>query len=80
MEATVTRPAESQFLRRYGAWLALVLVILVAVVSGYITNPRITRAVLSATLRQSTPLVLGSEHSGFWPHRLLLPDRADDGR
>jgi general nucleoside transport system permease protein len=48
--------------------LVVVGVVAVAVIAGYLTDERITRAVLSSTLRQSTPLVLGAL-CGLWGER-----------
>jgi simple sugar transport system permease protein len=60
MEATIDRPANREFLRRYGVLLAVSALVLVAVLYGYIRAPQQTQAVLGATLRASTPLVLGA--------------------
>ena len=38
----------------------LTVAILIAILVSYAINPRVTTAVLSSTLRQSTPLVLGA--------------------
>jgi general nucleoside transport system permease protein len=48
--------------------LIVVGVVAVAVIAGYLNDERITRAVLSSTLRQSTPLVLGAL-CGLWGER-----------
>ncbi|HSM58733.1 MAG TPA: ABC transporter permease [Candidatus Sulfomarinibacteraceae bacterium] len=60
MEGTLTRPAGNQFVRRHAPALSLIVVVLAVIVYAYNSSPQVTRAVLSATLRQSTPLVLGA--------------------
>jgi simple sugar transport system permease protein len=45
---------------RWGGWIIFGLVALVAVIYSYINSPSITQAVLSSTVRQATPLVLGA--------------------
>lgn len=60
MEGTLTRPAANQFVRRHALTLSLIVVVLAAIVVAFNMSPRVTRAVLGATLRQSTPLVLGA--------------------
>jgi simple sugar transport system permease protein len=64
--ATVTTPYDSltgQILRRLSrslVWIVVGLAGLIAVVAGYIIDPRVTEAVLASAVRQSTPLVLGA--------------------
>lgn len=48
------------FLSRWGTMIGIAAVALIAVLWGYATNPRITEAVLSSMVRQSTPLILGA--------------------
>jgi simple sugar transport system permease protein len=60
MEGTLTRPAENQFLRRHAITITIAVAVIAAVVISYSMNPRVTTAVLSATIRQATPLVLGA--------------------
>ncbi|MCA9991609.1 MAG: ABC transporter permease [Anaerolineales bacterium] len=57
---TTTSPAGNTFLRRFGLLLGIGLAALVLVVWRYLVDPQPTTAVLAATLRQSTPLVLGA--------------------
>lgn len=45
---------------RWRAWLIVGAVLTIAILAGYTMNPIITVAVLSSTIRQSTPLVLGA--------------------
>jgi len=52
--------ALKHFLARWGTWLVIGILIVVAVTWGYITSPKVTVAVLASTLRQATPLVLGA--------------------
>jgi simple sugar transport system permease protein len=54
------REARYDYIRRYGGWWLALTALLVIIGWGYSANPRVTRALLSATLRQSTPLVLGA--------------------
>ena len=69
MEVAVEQPGRiNQYVRRYWLWLIVGAVIVVVISYGYTVNPRTTRAVLSATLRQSTPLVLGAL-CGLWGER-----------
>lgn len=68
MEVAVERARADQFVRRNWLSLALIGVIVLVIAAGYAQNPRITRAVLSATLRQSTPLALGAL-CGLWGER-----------
>lgn len=64
MEGTIVGVPEEtavrRFLRRYGAILALVLLVVVGSAISYSLIPQRTQAVLAATLRASTPLVLGA--------------------
>lgn len=48
------------WLTRWRAWLVAGAILALAIIGGYIANPIITVAVLSSTIRQSTPLVLGA--------------------
>jgi simple sugar transport system permease protein len=48
------------FLSRWGTLIGISTVALIAVLWGYATNPRVTEAILSSTIRQSTPLILGA--------------------
>lgn len=68
MEGTLARPVRSQFLRRYGAMLAISLIVLVVSIIAYVTSPQITSAVLGATVRASVPLALGAL-CGLWGER-----------
>jgi len=52
--------ALKHFLARWGTWLVIGILIVVAVTWGYITNPKVAVAVLASTVRQATPLVLGA--------------------
>jgi simple sugar transport system permease protein len=47
-------------LSRWTAWIIFGLAALIAVIAGYIIDPRVTAAVLASAVRQSTPLVLGA--------------------
>ncbi len=64
MEGTVPRSDAGfdvgAFLRRHGLILALLLLVVIASIVSYIISPRTTTAVLAATLRASTPLILGA--------------------
>src|SRR4030042_1437048 len=53
-------PPWRRFLIRYWPFLTLGLVILAIVIWRYIVDPNATGAVLNATVRHSTPLVLGA--------------------
>ena len=53
-------PKRALFLRRYGLLLGLLALILFITFWSFQVSPNATRAVLNATLRQSTPLVLGA--------------------
>jgi general nucleoside transport system permease protein len=68
VEAALLRRSEDSFWYRQRAMLIVVGVVAVAVIAGYLNDERITRAVLSSTLRQSTPLVLGAL-CGLWGER-----------
>jgi simple sugar transport system permease protein len=68
MEATVPATTQENFFSRHRLLVALLLVTGVIVAVAYSLEPRITRAVLSSTLRQSTPLVLGAL-CGLWGER-----------
>lgn len=62
MDSTMTQTTNGK------SWLASLrsvagvaaILIIIAVIYGYITNPSVTTAVLASSLRQSTPLVLGA--------------------
>jgi ABC-type uncharacterized transport system permease subunit len=58
---TMTRTKEKS---RWTSWRSVggvvVAAVAIAIVYGYTTNPDVTTAVLAASLRQSTPLVLGA--------------------
>lgn len=61
MDSTMTQTNGKDwlaYLRSVGGIVAVVIVI--AIIYGYATNPAVTTAVLASTLRQSTPLVLGA--------------------
>lgn len=45
---------------RWTVWIVFGLAALIAVIVGYIIDPRVTAAVLASAVRQSTPLVLGA--------------------
>lgn len=68
MEAALPRRLQDSFWYRQRTMLVVLGVVAVAVIAGYLTDERITRAVLSSTLRQSTPLVLGAL-CGLWGER-----------
>lgn len=51
---------EKPFVQRHAILLSILAAVLVLAIIGYIWNPQITMAVLNATLRQSTPLLLGA--------------------
>lgn len=57
---TTTTPAGNTFLRRFGLLLGIGLAAFVLVLWRYLVDPQPTTAVLAATLRQSTPLILGA--------------------
>lgn len=63
-----TPSATEQFLRRYGLRLALFALLLILIVWRFAIDERGTTSLLSATLRQSTPLVLGAL-CGLWGER-----------
>lgn len=64
--ATITTAQDSIFgqmlrsLSRFMVWIIFGLAALIAVIAGYIIDPRVTEAVLASAVRQSTPLVLGA--------------------
>lgn len=68
MEAVLPDRAQTNFFYRHRLIVILLAVIGIVITIGYINEPRITRAVLSSTLRQSTPLVLGAL-CGLWGER-----------
>jgi ABC-type uncharacterized transport system permease subunit len=53
-------PSWKYFTDRYGFVLGGALVVIVAILVFYFRDPQITEAVLAATVRHSTPLVLGA--------------------
>ncbi|MFN2196206.1 MAG: ABC transporter permease [Anaerolineales bacterium] len=58
--ATVSLPAWRRWLARYGALAGGGLLVAIGIIIAYVYNPIVTTAVLSSTVRQSTPLVLGA--------------------
>lgn len=58
--ATLSMPAWRRWLARYGWGLVGGLALLFVMILAYIAEPSQTTAVLSSTVRQSTPLVLGA--------------------
>jgi simple sugar transport system permease protein len=61
MDSIVTQTkGKSSLLSMRNIGIVLAVGVAVAIIYGYITNPNVTTAVLAATLRQSTPLVLGA--------------------
>ncbi|MCP4423995.1 MAG: ABC transporter permease [Chloroflexi bacterium] len=60
METTTSIPIWKQVWERLGVLGTIIIAVLVAIVISYIQDPKVTTAVLSSTLRQSTPLVLGA--------------------
>lgn len=61
MDSTMTQSnGKSSLLSMRNLGSVLAVGVAIAIVYGYITNPNVTTAVLAATLRQSTPLVLGA--------------------
>lgn len=68
MEITLPERLQDSFIYRHRLSLILFLVVGVVIVTGHVTDPRGTRAVLSSTLRQSTPLALGAL-CGLWGER-----------
>lgn len=53
-------PTWRYFIKRHGWLLGGALVVLIAVITFYVRDPRMTEAVLASAVRQSTPLVLGA--------------------
>ncbi len=51
---------EKPFVQRYAVLLGLLGFVAVAIAVGYVWDARVTTAVLNASLRQSTPLLLGA--------------------
>lgn len=47
-------------IRRWWITILITLLILAAIIYGYLTGPSVTTAVLASTIRHSTPLVLGA--------------------
>lgn len=68
MEVTLAQRVQDSFLYRRRMTVILLLVVAGVALYGHLTQPSITRAVLSSTLRQSTPLVLGAL-CGMWGER-----------
>jgi simple sugar transport system permease protein len=60
MESTTSVPIWKQIWDRLGVLGVVIIVVLVAVLLAFVRDQRVTTAVLSSTLRQSTPLVLGA--------------------
>jgi simple sugar transport system permease protein len=58
--ATVILPAWQRWLVRNGVGVGVSLLVLIGVVIAYLNNGVVTTAVLSSTVRQATPLVLGA--------------------
>lgn len=67
-EPTRTPSSTEQFLRRYGLRLAVFTLLLIIIVWRFAIDARGTTSLLSGTLRQSTPLVLGAL-CGLWGER-----------
>jgi simple sugar transport system permease protein len=53
-------PSWKYFLRRYGVFAGVGLLVVVTILVFYVRDPKITEAVLASAVRQSTPLVLGA--------------------
>jgi simple sugar transport system permease protein len=69
MELTAQRRVESSNWIIKNKWLVLIGAIIGgSILYAYLTNDRVTTAVLASTLRQSTPLVLGAL-CGLWGER-----------
>jgi general nucleoside transport system permease protein len=68
VEVTLPARVQDSFIYRHRLSLILLLVVAAIAIYGHLTQPAITRAVLSSTLRQSTPLVLGAL-CGLWGER-----------
>jgi general nucleoside transport system permease protein len=68
VEVTLPARVQDSFFYRHRLSLILLLVVAAIAIYGHLTQPAITRAVLSSTLRQSTPLVLGAL-CGLWGER-----------
>jgi ABC-type uncharacterized transport system permease subunit len=63
METTLdTRPPTSleRFVARWRTWIIIGIGVTALVIWSYVYNPVVTEAVLSSTVRQATPLVLGA--------------------
>ena len=61
--STMSAPATfawKRFLSRWGTPIVVGFIALIVISWGYATNPRVTEAILSSTIRQSTPLILGA--------------------
>ncbi len=60
MESTTSVPVWKQVWERLGVLGAVIIVVLAGILVFYVRDPQVTTAVLSSTLRQSTPLILGA--------------------
>lgn len=60
METTISVPVWKQVWDRLGVLGAVIAAVMVVIIISYTRNAQVTTAVLSSTLRQSTPLVLGA--------------------
>ncbi|WP_374687006.1 ABC transporter permease [Promineifilum sp.] len=61
MELTAQRQVESRnWLIEHKWWVLIAVIIVGSILYAYMTNDRVTTAVLASTLRQSTPLILGA--------------------
>lgn len=60
MDGTLARPVRRRFLRRNVLPIGIGALVVAVSLYYYSQSPAVTRAVLGATLRQSTPLVLGA--------------------
>ncbi|MCB9423215.1 MAG: ABC transporter permease [Ardenticatenaceae bacterium] len=60
MEKTISVPVWKRIWDRLGILGSVIIAVLVVIVIFYVRNAQVTTAVLSSTLRQSTPLVLGA--------------------
>ncbi len=60
METTTSIPIWKRIWDRLGILGAIIILVLIGIVVSFIQNQQVTTAVLSSTIRQSTPLVLGA--------------------
>ena len=60
MESTISVPVWKRVWERLGVLGVVIIAVLVGILVFYVRDPRVTTAVLSSTLRQSTPLILGA--------------------